>query len=249
MERRFACTVCGKCCQGWLPLTLEDAVRHAHRFPLAVLWSTVRQGAKAFALTERLGLPLSKKVALRITPLSYLPPQQACPALADDGKCAIHHEKPLRCRVMPFSADREEKDQADLLIPRKDWLCDISAVAPAVYREGKILDSRDFDAERRAFESQAPIVKAYGDFLLKSSPAFKAEMEKLALRPGGGQMILKISPLLRKAGFVDLADFARRQAPVLRRFQALASDQDYARNYADWAVEMEGLQRNEGDGA
>ncbi|TAN56856.1 MAG: YkgJ family cysteine cluster protein [Rhodospirillales bacterium] len=246
MERRFACTICGKCCQGWLPLTIGDAVRHAHLFPLAVLWSTVRQGSKAFALTGQLGLQFNKKVALRLTPLAYIPTSMPCPALTDGNRCSIHESKPLRCRAMPFSADRETNDQADLLIPRPGWLCDISPSAAVVYRDGAILDRADFEAERQALAAQAPVLKAYGEFLLKSLPSLKIQIEKLAQRPGGGQMVLKISPLLRKIPSVDLLDFARRQAPVLKAFLDRLPEgeqfKEYRKNYADWAQEMESLQ-------
>ena len=37
MERRFACTACGKCCFGLLPLTIGDALAHADKFPLVVI--------------------------------------------------------------------------------------------------------------------------------------------------------------------------------------------------------------------
>ena len=45
MERRFHC---GQCCKGWLPLTLYDALSHTGRFPLAVIFSPLRQVASLF---------------------------------------------------------------------------------------------------------------------------------------------------------------------------------------------------------
>ena len=97
MERRFHCTVCGKCCYGKLPLTLGDAVANAGRFPLAMLWTTIRQSAKSFAITARLGTTVKlgkrKQVALQVTPVSYMPPSLPCPALAPDGRCSIHADR------------------------------------------------------------------------------------------------------------------------------------------------------------
>lgn len=250
MERRFACTVCGKCCQGWLPLTIADALIHAHRFPLAVLWSTVRQGSKAFTLTRKLGFAFDRKTALRITPLAYIPPTLSCPALDADNRCSIHAEKPLRCRVMPFSADREMADQDDLLIPRKDWLCDVSEVAPAVYRDGRISDDSDFLAERKAFQEQAPVMANYAESLLKRAPQLRVEIEKLAKRPAGGQMVLKFSTLLRKVPGADLSAFATRQSAALQ--EALSrlppdAEADYRKNYADWLEEMTSLSKPHGE--
>ena len=68
-----------------------------------------------------------------------------CPALTEDNKCAIHDRKPSRCRTMPFSPYRDEAHQDDLLVPRDDWECDISADAPLVYRDGESADSLGID--------------------------------------------------------------------------------------------------------
>jgi Fe-S-cluster containining protein len=253
MKKHFACTVCGKCCYGWLPLTVADATRLAHLFPLAVLWSTVRQGSKAFALAQKLGVSFDKKTALRVTPLAYIPPTLPCPALGDDHRCSIHDTKPQRCRTMPFSADREAADQADLLIPRKDWLCDVSEIAPTVYDGGRILDQSDFNLERQALLDQVPTIRAYVEMLLKRFPTLALEVEKLAKRPAGGQMVLKISPLLRKMSGFDMTIFASRQAMVLRqallRLPAATDYADYRRNYGDWLAEMESLRTEKEENA
>lgn len=123
MERRFRCTACGKCCYGWIPLTLGDAVRHAGRFPLAMVWSAVPQTARSFALTSSLGmalkLPKGPRIGVLISATAYIPPGYPCPELAADGRCAIHEDKPLRCRTMPFYPYKDEQDQADALVPRK----------------------------------------------------------------------------------------------------------------------------------
>ncbi|MGE5503216.1 MAG: YkgJ family cysteine cluster protein, partial [Actinomycetota bacterium] len=168
--RRFACTACGRCCYGWLPLTVDDALAHAHRFPLAMVWTPVRQGHKAFALTARLGttirLPGRREAAVRIIPVAYLPPSQACPELAADGRCAIHADKPLRCRTMPFFPYAEEADQAEMLMPRKGWACDVSEAAPVVYRGKEIVERGDWEAERTALKQAVPVLRRYGEALL-----------------------------------------------------------------------------------
>ena len=150
MERRFSCPTCGKCCYGQLPLSLDDALAHADRFPLVVMWTPVRQGGRSFDITAELGITIKLRkrrlAAVQITPCAYLPPSFACPELTEDGLCAIHAEKPQRCRTMPFSAYRDEKDQGDLLLPRPAWLCDVSPNAPVVYRDKGILAREAFDA-------------------------------------------------------------------------------------------------------
>lgn len=247
MERRFLCTACGKCCYGKLPLTLKDALLHAGRFPLAMQWTVVRQGARSYALTARLGTTVTlgkrKPIAAQVTPIAYLPAALTCPALAADGLCSIHAEKPLRCRTMPFYPYREEADQADLLVPRPGWLCDTSATAPVVYRDKAIVERADFDRERKELVEQAPVIKAYADRLLALAPNVAAGLEKAANKPQGGHLVLAFSGILPRLGEVDVAGFARRQMPVLADFAArtegMPGVEEFHRYYRDNAAALE----------
>ncbi len=245
MARRFHCTACGKCCFGWLPLSLDDAIANAGRFPLAMIWTTLRQGAKAFALTAELGTTVQlrnrKKIALQIAPTAYIPPSMPCPALAPDGLCGIHADKPARCRTMPFSPYREEGDQADLLVPKPGWLCDTTADAPVVYRDKKVVLRQDFDRERRALAEQAAILRAYADKLV-ANPEVAAAVEKAARKPRGGYVVLNFSAILPRLQQVDAAAFCRSQLPVLSAFAervaGVAELADYHSYYRDNAAGM-----------
>lgn len=249
MERRFQCTACGKCCFGWLPLTLKDALAHAGRFPLAVVWTPVRQGTKAFDITARLGMPAAlrgrKSVAVRIAPTAYIPPSMPCPALTADNLCAIHADKPSRCRTMPFFPYRDEGDQGEMLAPRAGWRCDISAAAPVVYRDKAVIDRADFDREYQDLSDQAPLLRAYGDWLMANAPAMADNLARAALKPGGGHLVVGFASLLRRLADVDKAVVARAQLAVLTDWAAKVADQpalaEYGRNYGDWAWEMERL--------
>ncbi len=247
MERRFHCTACGKCCNGILPLTLNDAFAHAGRFPLAMLWTTVRQGAKSFALTSRLGTTIQlgkrKRIAVQITPISYLPPSLSCPELAPDGLCSIHADKPSRCRTMPFTPFREEWDQADLLIPRTGWECDTSAAAPVVYRDKEIVHREDFDFERRELVEQASTLRAYADALLAKAPNVAATLDTMAKKPGGGHMVLNFTAIVSRLPQFDMATFARQQIPVLTEFAqktaGISEMAEFHQYYSDNATGME----------
>lgn len=244
MERHFHCTACGKCCSGWIPLTLEDALKHAGRFPLALIWTPLRQGAKAYDLTARQGTTLTlskrKKLALQIAPTAYIPPALSCPELQPDNLCSIHDDKPLRCRTMPFSPYREENDQAELLIPKPDWLCDTSDEAPVVYRDKRIVERADFERERGQLLEQAKVLKVYADHVLKTAPNVVAGLEKAAKKPRGGYVVVKFSGILPRLPDVDTADFARRQLPVLEAFAGKTADleevEDYHAYYRDSAA-------------
>jgi len=241
MEHRFDCTACGKCCYGVLPLTLRDAVLHIGRFPLAMMWTTVRQGAKSFALTQRLGLTVTlgkqKKIAVQITPISYLPATMACPELTANRQCGIHHNKPIRCRTMPFYAYRNEQDQADLMIPRKGWECDVSNQAPVVYKQKKIVNIDNFSAERQALVEQTPILRAYAKTLLENAPNVQGAIEIANRKKQGGHVILNFSAIVSRIPDLDMATFARHQEPVLRahaqKTQKLAGADDFHRYFAD----------------
>ncbi len=253
MERRFNCTACGKCCSGSLPLTLADAYAHAGRFPLAMLWTPLGQKSKAFELVGRLGTTLQlvgrRRIAVLIGPTAYLPGAFPCPALAPDGLCAIHADKPLRCRTMPFYPYREEADQADLLAPRKGWECDTSAAAPVVYRQGKIVMREDFECERRELLQQAPLMRTYAEYMLKHQPMLADSLAAAALEAKGGNVLTSLSSFLTATRQLDIPGLAAGQYSVLNEFAAKTAERadlaEYHRNYAGWAKEMRYLMQRE----
>jgi len=252
MERHFGCTACGKCCTGWLPLSIADALAHAARFPLFLLWTPVRPGGKSYDLTARLGFVLKlknrKQAAVRLTPFSYVPSGMACPALGDDGLCTVHADKPQRCRTMPFSGARTEADQNDLLLPKPGWACDISAAAPLVYRDHQILLREDFAAERAQLEADALILRPFAERLLDALPSLRGDVEKMALKPQGGHIITNFSTLVSRLAYVDMFALAAQQGPVMESFATRTQNNpqqadEYARYVAcakDWKRMVDG---------
>lgn len=246
MDRHFDCTLCGKCCYGQVPLTLKDALTHADRFPLAIIWTPVRPGTRSFDQVARLGatvrLPNRKDVALRIAPTAYLPPSLPCPALTADNKCAIHDDKPSRCRTMPFSPYRDESHQDDLLVPRDGWECDTSANAPLVYRDHRIVERRDFENELGDLVAQADTLRAYADWLLDSVPSLMAELMAVAKKKSGGQVVVSFFSLLPRLPRVDVKEFAAKQFPIVSDFvnqtAGVASLKEHHRHYRDYASEL-----------
>ncbi len=248
VERRFRCTACGKCCCGSLPLTLGDALRHAHRFPLAFVWTAVPQSARVYSLVARLGtpirLPQRGKVAVLIAPTAYLPPSFPCPELAGDGSCGIHAIKPARCRTMPFYPYREERDQDDLLEPREGWECDTSAAAPVVYRDHAIVERDDFDRERAALLAEAPTMRTYTAYVVKYMP-WVIEYLDAAVRDRNGRVVTSLSSFLTATRNSDKARIAQQQVPVLTALrESTAGSPDlstYHREYCGWLTEMQYL--------
>lgn len=249
MTLHFACTACGKCCYGQLPLTLKDALVHAGRFPLALLWTPLRKGSKDFPLVSHLGVsvPLPKHAGLAalVVPTSYLPPKMACPALGPDMLCTIHDEKPSRCKSMPFYPYREERYQAELLKPRKGWECDTSDTAPLVFSDHKIIHRDNFDQERRDIAEQAPIIRMFATYLFKYNPLLMATLANEASKPKPGQIVSSLSSFLTATRNPNARDIARRQVPVLSSFVEQTAGQPelhaYRVQYAAWLEEMEFL--------
>jgi Fe-S-cluster containining protein len=258
MEHRFLCTACGKCCYGLLPLTWTDAVAHAERFPLCLLWTPVPQGNKDFAMVAKLGatltLPNRKNLAVQIIPTAYLPASFPCPALGADNLCTIHAQKPLRCRTMPFYPYRDERFQAELLTPRPGWTCDISAEAPVVYRDQQIVDRADFDLERQELLDQVPLVRRYAEYMMKYSPALLGSLVQAAAKPRAGHVVTSLSSFLTATRAPNARELARLQAPLLLEYaertsvgpagatrtmgSADPSLAEFHRNYRNWAQEM-----------
>ncbi len=248
VERHFHCTACGKCCHGWLPLTLDDALAGAGYFPLAMVLTPVRQSAKAYKLTAAHGTVLqlakNKRVAVQISPTSYLPPSFSCPVLSDDGRCSIHADKPQRCRTMPFSAYRQESDQGPLLQVRPGWLCDTSPAAPVVYRDKEIIGRADFDLEAQKLKEQAAILRPYADALISAAPNVAAGLESAARSAKGGTVVLNFTTVLPRLKDVDTAHFARQQLPVLRAFAERTQGKPELADYHQYYLQnIKGLER------
>ena len=120
MTKHFACTACGKCCYGLLPLTFKDAFANIGRFPLCLSWTPVLKGSKDFPMVKTLGVTITvakgQELAVLIVPTSFIPSSLPCPALQADNLCGIHESKPSRCKTMPFYPYRDERFQAELMI-------------------------------------------------------------------------------------------------------------------------------------
>ena len=251
MALHFACTACGKCCYGQLPLTLKDALIHAGRFPLALLWTPLRKGSKDFPMVSRLGVsvPLPKHPGLvaLVVPTSYIPPAMPCPALGADNLCTIHTKKPTRCKTMPFYPYRDEKYQHELLKPRQGWECDTSVAAPIVFQNGKITQRDDFDQERRDLEEQVPLIRQFASYQFKYNPMLAATLALEAEKSSPGQLVTSLSSFLTATRNPDSRTVARLQQPVLATYLEKTVGKpellQFHSHYGAWLEEMDYLAR------
>ncbi len=255
-EQRFACTACGKCCYGRVSLTLADAFANTGRFPLAMVWTPVRQASRSFDLISRLGitvkLPNKKVVAVQIAPTAYIPPAFPCPALSDDNLCSIHAEKPLRCRTMPFYPYREENDQVDMLVPRKGWICDTTLAAPIVYKNKQIIEKTAFDIERSALSSDVSALRLYAESLMRIDQSIVTHLTRASLNPASGHVVANFSSFVRFTRNKAIVSFAKSQHPILSYYEKLTagdpSYKEFYRYYHEAAIELEWFaKRDEAD--
>ncbi|MDW5317602.1 YkgJ family cysteine cluster protein [Rhizobium sp. PL01] len=218
-EQRFSCTACGACCYGLLPLTVDEALKSAHRFPLAMAITPIKPGARGYrsagSISASVVLPSKKTALLLVTPVSFIPTSMPCPELAGDNLCSIHIDKPVRCKAMPFYAYKDEDHQRDMLVPRAGWQCETSADAPVVYRDQKIVDRGDFDEERNALLQQAPALRRHVELLFKHDTVFSTRVVKATQAPLAGRVVIGFVSFLRYNKELNLMDFARKQQPVL----------------------------------
>lgn len=246
MAQHFNCTACGKCCHGQVWLTLTDAFAHADLFPLAFIWTPLRQGHKDYAMAAQLGttIKLDKKheLAIMITAAAYVPTTLPCPALRADKLCGVHETKPLRCRSVPFSPYREEQFQAEAFKFPADWECDTSTSAPIVFQNKKIVVREDFDLERHALLSDVPTIRRYADYTLKYSPMIVNHLAQASLKAKSGQIITSLSSFLTATRSPDAQLIAEKQHSVLRQFIAKTAEKkdlaEHHQRYVCWEKEM-----------
>lgn len=251
MALHFACTACGRCCYGQLPLTVKDAFTHAGRFPLALLWTPLRKGSKDFPLVSRLGvtvpLPKHPGLAALIVPTSYIPFTMPCPALDQDNLCSIHPSKPTRCRTMPFYPYREEQFQHEVLKPQKGWECDTSTAAPIVFQNSKVVDRYDFDRERRELEEQVLLIRQFANYQFKYNPMLPATLALEGAKSSPGQIVTSLSSFLIATRNPDSRAVAQLQLPVLAAYlektAGMPELKEFHVQYGAWLEEMSYLAR------
>ena len=91
--------MCSRCCKAgfFVPLTLEDFEQ----------WFSSGRYDLVISAVELYGFEALKVGASSV----YVVPKNrlgSCVYLSPDGRCTIHHQKPLVCRLFPLSYDLEE---------------------------------------------------------------------------------------------------------------------------------------------
>ncbi len=118
---------------------------------------------------------------------------------------------------MPFNPYKDEGAQSDLLVPKPGWQCETGVEAPVVYRDKRILERGDFDAELNAIDEQQPSMRRLITFTVEHNPVIREQIIGASRSPSG-RVVIGFGSLLRFEKALDPVDYARRQRPVLRHW-------------------------------
>jgi Fe-S-cluster containining protein len=181
----FHCNACGKCCNSPPAMSLRELFRHRDRFIGSLAVGQVRRVPVGGRIVENEGGRRlddedahalsalqdaifhrsdvgrgSGQVVSLVTQAFDYPSSGRCPALADDGSCAIHlQDKPLMCRVVPLDPYLPDRLQDSVLLNRRSTAaymgasCIGAAAEPpyrVLVRHGRVADPAfDDDLRRR----------------------------------------------------------------------------------------------------
>ncbi|RXV68989.1 flagellin N-methylase [Burkholderia stabilis] len=248
---RLACNACGRCCNSAPTLSLRELFRHRHRFVGAL---TIRRVPKrrigerwhaggrehaldaddvaaADALADRLfhriGGAGGEWIALTLQGYDY-PSLGRCAALADDGRCSVHADKPSICGAVPLDPLLPDRLQARVLAARRDetaWLganCIVEskgkdapssgepAFAIPLVTAGQVADRAALDTHRDALVFERAVWRdAVFASLTDGGQDLRHALSRLA---PGGYLTVSIVPVLLAV------------APVSARCRALCID-------------------------
>ncbi|WP_176051285.1 YkgJ family cysteine cluster protein [Burkholderia sp. BCC1644] len=254
----LACNACGRCCNSAPTLSLRELFRHRHRFVGALTIRRVpkrrigerwRAGGHEHALDaddvaasealadrlfHRIGGANGEWVALTLQGYDY-PSLGRCAALADDGRCSVHAEKPSICGAVPLDPMLPDRLQSRVLAARRDetaWLganCIVEAGAARPSLEssfpiplvtaGQVADRAALDAHRDALAFERAVWRdAVFASLTDGGQDVRHALSRLA---PGGYLSVSIVPVLLTVASVSAhcralcADFIDAQLALI----------------------------------
>ena len=229
----LACNACGRCCNSAPTLSLRELFRHRRRFVGALTIRRVpkrrigerwRAGGREHAfdaddvaasealaerLFHRIGGANGEWVVLTLQGYDY-PSLGRCAALADDGRCSVHAEKPSICGAVPLDPMLPDRLQSRVLAARRDetaWLganCIVEAgdERPAVepsfpvplVMAGQVVDRAALDAYRDALAFERAVWRdSVFTSLVGGGQHVRDALSRLA---PGGYLTVSIVPVL-----------------------------------------------------
>ncbi|RQR42354.1 MULTISPECIES: YkgJ family cysteine cluster protein [unclassified Burkholderia] len=232
-DYRLACNACGRCCNSAPTLSLRELFRHRHTFvgaltihrvPKRRIGERSRTGGRehvfdaadvaasdalANTLFHRASGTGDEWIALTLHGYDY-PSLGRCPALAGDGRCSVHADKPSICGAVPLDPMLPDRLQSRVLAGRRDetaWLgancivdagdetvsVDASLTIPLM-KAGQVADRAALDAFRDALAFERAVWRdAVFASLIDGGPQVREVLSRLA---PGGYLTMSIVPVL-----------------------------------------------------
>lgn len=181
----FKCNGCGKCCNGYVSLTIDDCFRLQDEFIISLMWriqpvgvrkvlnytmnddeidSEYNELKKSFAtLTNKQG----REFFVQIFPVTSDYSKNVCSKLSSDGKCTIYEKRPHICKNIPFQPISPIFLQGEIL---KEFSQEFDCVVlnkekeyPLLFKNNIIMD----DAFKDNFDHNKDVI--FSDSLLLSN--------------------------------------------------------------------------------
>ncbi|HTZ70592.1 MAG TPA: hypothetical protein VMB71_08080 [Acetobacteraceae bacterium] len=209
----FRCSACGKCCNSPPRMSLPEIFRFQRIFVgcLAVYRFTGAPTADTIALRDRLMFRVPHATG-RVTHVGLLVQGYdyegvSCPALRDDGRCALHEDgKPSMCEAVPLDPLVADGSQPPTLAQRRlDAAyfaadCIVAGTAPdfPVLTDGAgIIDAAFAASLNRHRASLAEDKRQWGNGVFRIlAPALFPDSASLQRIPENGFMSLPLVPAL-----------------------------------------------------
>ncbi|WP_423369347.1 flagellin N-methylase [Burkholderia sp. LMG 32019] len=269
----LACNACGRCCNSPPTLSLRELFRHRHRFVGALTIRRVpkrrigerwRAGgrehgldaddvAAADALAERLfhrpGGVGSEWIALTLQGYDY-PSLGRCAALADDGRCSVHADKPSICGAVPLDPMLPDRLQSRVLAARRDdaaWL-GANCIVETASTSSSVASSFPIPLVTAGQVADRSALDAYRDALVFERAVWRDAV--FASLNGGGQDVRHALSRLAPGGYltVSIVPVLLAVASVSAQCRALCLDFiDAQRALIDANIEAALARRHAGD--
>ncbi len=201
----FRCSACGKCCNSAPQMSLPELLHHQRRFVGCLAIRRVSGGALAGPYSHALPGPAGD--LLLATHAFGFSGASRCPALGEDMRCAIHHDrKPAACEGVPLDALAPDHLQHAVLAERRadaaymgaDCLAPGERAGAAVLtRRLAVVDEGARTALARRRHDLADDKRWWGDAVFRMlRPDLVANPAVLGRLPAGGLLFVAIAPVL-----------------------------------------------------
>jgi hypothetical protein len=143
---------------------------------------------------------------------------------------------------MPFYPYRDERFQHEVMRFKNEWSCETDPSAPLVYADGRVVDRKDFEAERQKILEEVPLMRRYAAYMFKYSPHIVRQLTVASAHPQAKHIVTSLSSFMTAIRYPHMKSIAEKQIPVLDRAITSCHNRpelgEFLRHYEVWRKEM-----------